>query len=93
MDRDRLHIILQRLQEGGLTPEEGLTLIERETFQDIGFAKLDHQRARRKGFPEVVFAQGKRGEQLMAICRAHLAVHPRLLVTRLGEGQSALLNA
>ena len=93
MDRDRLHTILQRLQEGGLTPEEGLTLIERETFQDIGFAKLDHQRARRKGFPEVVFAQGKRGEQLVEICRAHLEVHPRLLVTRLSEDQSALLNA
>jgi hypothetical protein len=83
MDRSELLTLLQRLKVGDLTPDEAIRQVERESYQELGFAKLDHQRARRLGFPEVVFAQGKADEQLLEICRAHLAVHPRLLVTRL----------
>ena len=51
-------------------------------FQDLGFAKVDHHRALRRGFPEVVLAQGKSDAQVTRIARALLASSPRLLVTR-----------
>lgn len=40
---------------------------EMQGFEDIGFAKVDHDRAARRGFPEVIFGQGKTSEQIAAI--------------------------
>jgi len=93
MDRHELLTLLQRMKSGALSPDEAIRQVERDSFQELGFAKLDHQRARRLGFPEVVYAQGKTDEQLVEVCRAHLAVHPRLLVTRLAPERAPLLAA
>ena len=51
-------------------------------YQDLGFAKIDHHRALRKGFPEVVFGQGKTPDQIAAIATALLEKSDRLLVTK-----------
>ena len=51
-------------------------------YQDLGFAKIDHHRAIRKGFPEVVFGQGKTPEQLATISTTVLEGSDRLLVTK-----------
>ena len=51
-------------------------------YQDLGFAKIDHHRAIRKGFPEVVFGEGKTPEQVASIGEAVLGRSDRLLVTR-----------
>ena len=51
-------------------------------FQDLGFARVDHHRAIRRGFPEVVFGQGKSPEQVAALAVAHLEESDRLLVTK-----------
>lgn len=93
MTREETLDLLRRLKAGDLTPDQAIGLVERESYQELGFAKVDHQRARRMGFPEVVFAQGKADEQLLEICRAHLAVHARLLVTRLAPERAPWLTA
>jgi pyridinium-3,5-biscarboxylic acid mononucleotide synthase len=93
MTREETLHLLQRLQAGELSAEEAIREVERESYQELGFAKVDHQRSRRMGFPEVVFAEGKAEEQLLEICRAHLAVHPRLLVTRLATERAPLVTA
>ena len=51
-------------------------------FEDLGFAKVDHHRALRHGLPEVVFAQGKTSDQVVAIARSLLQASPNVLVTR-----------
>ncbi len=51
-------------------------------YQDLGFAKLDHHRALRTGFPEVVFGEGKSPDQISAIADSALNSSDRLLVTR-----------
>jgi len=91
MTRTEMVDLLARIEDGKLTPREAIAQVERNTFQELGFAKPDHQRAERLGFPEVVFAEGKEDSHLLDICRAHLSVHERLLVTRLNAGQAALL--
>lgn len=53
-----------------------------DSFVDLGFARVDIDRRRRCGFPEVVFAQGKTPEQVREIGRAILAHDRVLLVTR-----------
>jgi pyridinium-3,5-biscarboxylic acid mononucleotide synthase len=93
MDRASLLTLLDGLRNGAVSHEEAVRRVERETFEDLGFAKLDHQRLRRTGFPEVVFAEPKSDAQLLEICRGHLAAQPRLLVTRLApERHDALLK-
>lgn len=88
MERTDLLALLERIKAGALSPDEAIRHVERDTFQELGFAKLDHQRARRQGFPEVVFAEGKSDDHLLEICREHRRVHPRLLVTRLAPERS-----
>ena len=51
-------------------------------YQDLDFAKVDHHRAMRKGFPEVVLAEGKSPEQVASIADAIVQQSDRLLVTR-----------
>jgi NCAIR mutase (PurE)-related protein len=93
MDRTALLSLLDGLRSGALSHEEAVRRVERETFEDLGFAKLDHQRTRRTGFPEVVMAESKPDAHLLEICRAHLAAQPRLLVTRLAPERHEALRA
>jgi pyridinium-3,5-biscarboxylic acid mononucleotide synthase len=93
MDRTALLTLLDGLRDGSVSHADAVRQVERDTFEDLGFAKLDHQRTRRTGFPEVVFAGPKSDEQLLAICRAHLAAQSRLLVTHLAPERHEPLRA
>ena len=92
MQRQEMLDLLKRIAAKELSPEAAAELVESETYQELGFAKLDHQRQKRIGFPEVVFAAGKINSQLLGICRAHLEIHPRLLVTRLDAAAAKALT-
>lgn len=61
-------------------------------FQDLGFAKVDHHRSLRTGFPEVIFGQGKSPEQISELSKAILSKSDRLLVTRTGEESFELIH-
>jgi NCAIR mutase (PurE)-related protein len=61
-------------------------------FEELGYAKVDHHRALRQGFPEVVMAEGKTLPQLLGICRAILVRGDPLLVTRLSEPMAGPLS-
>jgi pyridinium-3,5-biscarboxylic acid mononucleotide synthase len=51
--------LLKKVREGAITPEEGLEKLKHLPFEDLGYARVDHHRALRQGFPEVIFAPGK----------------------------------
>ncbi|MSQ11862.1 MAG: nickel pincer cofactor biosynthesis protein LarB [Dehalococcoidia bacterium] len=82
MDRDRLRALLQRVQHGATSPDDALRELARLPFEDLGFARVDHHRALRKGFPEVVFGLGKTPQQTAAITQRLAEQHDRVLVTR-----------
>jgi len=63
-----------------------------ETFVDLGFARVDTDRARRCGFPEVIFGAGKTAEEVLAIGRVLLEKNGVLLVSRANEEQHRLLT-
>jgi pyridinium-3,5-biscarboxylic acid mononucleotide synthase len=63
-------------------------------FTDLGFARVDTDRRRRCGFPEVIFGLGKTPEQIAAIARVILKKDPVLLVSRANDAQyEAVLTA
>ena len=81
-----LQQLLDQVRCGTVPPEAAvdqvLKFVNAASFQDLGFARVDHQRELRQGFPEVVFGLGKTPEQVAAIAREIVARGHTLLVTR-----------
>ena len=86
MTRPQLREILDQVKAGSLTPEAAqariLQFLRHAPFEDLGFARVDHHRSIRQGFPEVVFGQGKTPPQIAAIAERIVAAGHNLLVTR-----------
>lgn len=89
MDRARLHDLLSRVQSGALSVERALDALKTLPFEDLGFARVDHHRALRKGFPEIIFGQGKTAQQIIEIVQRLTAQGHYALITRL-SAQKAL---
>ena len=53
-----------------------------DPYDDLGFAKLDLHREKRKGFPEVVYAEGKTSKQVVTITARIYRIHKRVMLTR-----------
>jgi pyridinium-3,5-biscarboxylic acid mononucleotide synthase len=86
MNRSQLRDLLEQVQAGGITPEAAhdrlLQVLRQAPFEDLGFARVDHHRHYRQGFPEVVFGPGKTSAQISAIAARIVANGHSLLVTR-----------
>ncbi|MEX0682179.1 MAG: nickel pincer cofactor biosynthesis protein LarB [Dehalococcoidia bacterium] len=82
MDETRLKELLESLQSGEITVPAAVERLRRLPYEDLGFAALDHHRALRTGFPEVVLGLGKTPEQIAAITERLAAQSETVLVTR-----------
>lgn len=80
-----LKSILNRVKSGKTSVPKALEALGSLPFSDLGFAKIDNHRAVRRGFPEVVFGQGKSVAQIRAISRELVRHNKSLLVTRVGR--------
>lgn len=85
--------LLRRVKEGGVTPEDALERLKSLPYEDIEFAKIDHHRALRRGFPEVIYGGGKTPEQIVAIVERIVAHHQSVLVTRTTREVHSLLSS
>src|SRR5687768_1724755 len=89
MNRHELRALLDAVQTGALTPQAAqdqlLQFVRQAPFEDLGFARVDHHRRVRQGFPEVIFGPGKTPEQVGAIAARIVAAGHSLLVTRTTE--------
>ena len=86
MDLNELARLLAAYKSGELETSEALDRIKNLHFEDIGFARVDHSRASRQGFPEVVFGGGKTRAQIVGIVERLVQRSPNVLVTRTDEG-------
>lgn len=86
MNASQLKALLDSLMAGSLSQNEAerrlLDAFHEQPFQDLGFAKVDHHRALRQGFPEVVLGLGKTPEQVAQISAEIVRRGSTLLVTR-----------
>jgi pyridinium-3,5-biscarboxylic acid mononucleotide synthase len=83
MDSKELRLILENLQKGEATVDDVVERLRHLPYEDIGCATIDHHRALRQGFPEVVFGESKSVSQIRQIIAALLAKGSNVLVTRL----------
>ena len=94
MRRERVRDLLTRVADGSTPVEHALDALAAEPEESLGFATLDHHRALRQGFPEVVYGAGKTVEQVVAIAQRIAAHGDGVLVTRVSpDAVAALLGA
>lgn len=93
MDQERLRQLLSAFKAGELAEDEVLKALKDLPFQNLGFATVDHHRALRCGYAEVIFCQSKTPEQVLGIAEAILAGGSNLLATRAEESAFELIHS
>ncbi|MCS7191519.1 MAG: nickel pincer cofactor biosynthesis protein LarB [Armatimonadetes bacterium] len=81
----RLKQILEQVQQGQLSVDDALRELRNLPFQELGFAKIDHHRLLRRGFPEAVFCLNKTPEQVAKIVNAMSQTGVTVLATKASE--------
>jgi len=81
----RVRELLSRVAAGELTPDAALESLALEPFETLPFATIDHHRALRQGFPEVVFGAGKTSAQIVGIAERLAERGDGFLVTRASD--------
>ena len=86
MNQSQLKKLLEQVAAGAMKTADAegqlLDALRERPFEDLGFAKVDHHRAVRQGFPEVVLGLGKTPDQVAAIAAEIVSRGSTLLVTR-----------
>ena len=80
-----LEDILEQVRQGQTTVDEAVNKLKDFPYQDLGFAKVDHHRELRKGFPEIIYGLGKTEDQIKKIANAILDKGSNLLITKVEE--------
>jgi len=83
MQIELLRRLLEDVREKRLSPDDALKRLKTLPYEDIGFAKLDNHRSLRKGFPEVIFGQGKTKDQILRLITELLKGGNDAIVTRI----------
>ncbi|MBF0224821.1 MAG: 1-(5-phosphoribosyl)-5-amino-4-imidazole-carboxylate carboxylase, partial [Desulfobacterales bacterium] len=82
MDKEILRQILQQVKNGDLCIDDAYFQLEKLPFENINFAKIDNHRAIRKGYPEVIFSEGKTLNQIQKIIERISQGNNNILATR-----------
>lgn len=82
MNPNDIEKILQSHSDGDLSTADATERLRNLSFENIGFARVDHSRSDRQGFPEVVFGHGKTTQQVVGIFEKLVERSPNVLITR-----------
>jgi NCAIR mutase (PurE)-related protein len=93
MDTERLRILLEMVASGEVPAADALQRMRALPFEDLGYAKIDHHRPLRKGYPETIFCQGKEPAQVVEIVARMRAHGSNVLGTRANPTVMAAVKA
>jgi NCAIR mutase (PurE)-related protein len=82
MDNSAMMSLLTELYNKNISVDQALSQLKDLPYQDLGFAKVDHHRALRKGYPEVIFCQSKTPEHVVKISQAQISHGESVFGTR-----------
>jgi NCAIR mutase (PurE)-related protein len=92
MELESLRSLLEDVRKGIVSVHEALERLRDLPYEDLGFAKLDHHRSLRTGFPEVIFCPGKTVEHILAIAGRLRERSHKVLATRATPEVAEALN-
>ena len=92
MDIRKLEDLLKKVKSGKITLDKALAELKSLPFEDLGFTKIDHHRSLRKGFPEVIWGEGKTSGQILSIIKQLKRKGQNILITRLEEKKAKAIQ-
>lgn len=93
MNQDNLTKVLGMVAKGSLSIDKAVSKLKDISFEDIDFAHIDHHRSLRKGFPEVIFGQGKTSKQIIGIMEKMIIHEDIILVTRIEQEKAKKITS
>jgi NCAIR mutase (PurE)-related protein len=93
MEKEYLQQLLTQVSKGSVSVAQALEKCRDLPFEDLGFAHIDHHRALRKGYPEVIFCQNKTPEQVVGIALSQIAHGETVFGTRANREVLAAVKA
>ncbi len=91
MNVRRLQDLLKKVKSGKTSLDEALSQLKSLPFEDLGFTRIDHHRSLRKGFPEVIWGEGKSPTQIVSIMKQLKINGQNILITRLEEKKAGTI--
>ena len=85
MNKELLNKLLHSVASGNISVKEAAEKLKHISFEDITYAHIDHHRSLRKGFPEVIFGQGKTSDQIIGILGKMMFQENIILITRINK--------
>lgn len=85
MNIRKLEYLLKKVKSGETTIDKAVVQLKSLPFEDLGYARIDHHRSLRKGFPEVIWGEGKTSGQILSIMKQLKRKGQNILITRLEE--------
>ena len=92
MDIRKLEDLLKKVKSGKITLDKALAELKSLPFEDLGFTRIDHHRSLRKGFPEVIWGEGKTSGQILSIIKQLKRKGQNILITRLEEKKAKAIR-
>ena len=89
MLKKEIENLLKRYKKGKITEKVIMEKLENLSFESLGFAQIDHHRALRKGFPEVIFCEGKTSSQIAKIAKKMTKTYDLIIVGAGPAGMTA----
>ncbi len=91
MEIERIRHILEEVRKKTTPVEEAMEQLRDLPYEDLGFAKIDHHRTLRTGFPEVIYCPGKTNDQIAAIADRLRQRSSKVLATRATPEMASIL--
>jgi len=91
MDKNLLIKLLESVAQGRVSAEDGAEKLQHIAYEDITYAHIDHHRSLRKGFPEVIFGEGKTADQIAGIMEKMMGQENIILVTRTNQQKAEIV--
>ncbi len=92
MNQNNLIKLLASVADGSVSVETAKDKLTNLSYENIDFAHIDHHRSLRKGFPEVIFGQGKTTDQIIGIMNKMIQTEDVILVTRLDKEKAKTIQ-
>ena len=92
MDIKKLKNLLNSVHSGQISVDDALGQLKDLPYQDISYARVDHHRSLRRGFPEVIMGQGKSVEQIIGIMQTMIHKNDTVMVTRLDKEKADVIT-
>ncbi len=92
MNIRKLESLLKSIKSGKTSIEEAVAQLKSLPFEDLGFTRIDHHRSLRRGFPEVIWGEGKTYGQILSIMKQLKRKGQNILLTRLEEKKAKAIQ-